>query len=189
MIYPVIKMAGWSKPTKVKLYVKLRSLKPVNSSVQFGLGHSNCAAASSGEIVTDCAGTTSVPFRDGARVVSVVSLTDPLCGSTMFSLPGLWQTKLAVPSTVKRRSAFVLPTPAICVPVQLTVMAPVVGTVLLVHTGSAEPFLKCAPDGALSKLTTASAVVAKPSITSAAAKTRTIRFIAGTFPLLERRAT
>ena len=82
-------MAGASKPTKVKLYVKLRSLKPVNSSVQFALGHSNCAAASSGEIETDCAGTTSVPFLDGTRVVSVVSLTEALCGSTMFSFPGL----------------------------------------------------------------------------------------------------
>src|SRR5215203_3062378 len=150
-------MAGWSKPTKVKLYVKTRSLKPVNSSVQFGLGHSNCSAASSGEIVTDCAGTISWPFLDGTRVAETASSTEALCGSTMFSLPGLWQTKSAVPVTVKRRSAFVLPTPPIVVPVQLTVTAPVVGTVLSVHTGSTLPCLKCAPDGALSKLTAASA--------------------------------
>ena len=84
-----MRMAGSVKPSKVKLYVKLTSLKPTNSSVQFGLGHVNCSAASSGEIDTDCAGTTSVPFLDGSRVTSVESLTEPLCGSTMFSLPGL----------------------------------------------------------------------------------------------------
>src|SRR5215216_7913972 len=122
-----MRMAGASKPANVRLYVKLRSLKPVNSSVQFGLGHSNCAAASSGEIVTVWEGTTSVPFLDGVRVVLVSSATEALCGSTMFSLPGLWQTKLAVPVTANERSAFVFPTPAICVPVQLTVIAPVVG--------------------------------------------------------------
>ena len=55
-------MAGASKPAKVKLYVNVRSLKPVNSSLHLGLGHVNCAAASSGEIVTYCAGTTSWPF-------------------------------------------------------------------------------------------------------------------------------
>src|SRR5215203_5969809 len=186
MIYPVIKMAGWSKPTKVKLYVKLRSLKPVNSSLQFGLGHSNCAAASSGEIEAVCAGTTSVPFLDGTRVVSTVSLTEALCGSTMLSFPGLWQTKLAVPSTWRTRSAFVFPTPAICVPVQVTVIAPVVGTVLSVHTGSPKPCLKCAPDGALSKLTTACADVEKPNIKSAAAKIKKNRFITSTSFLLRK---
>src|SRR5215208_5283177 len=138
---PVMRMAGSVKPTKVKLYVKVRSLKPVNSSLQFGLGHVNCSAASSGEIVTDCAGTISWPFLDGTRVASTDSSTEALCGSTMLSLPGLWQTKLAVPVTVKSRSAFVLPTPQIVVPVQLTVIAPVVGTVLDVHTGSAKPCL------------------------------------------------
>jgi hypothetical protein len=143
-------MAGAAKPTKVKLYVKLTSLKPTNSSVQFVLGHSNAAAASSGEIVAVCAGTTSVPFLDGTRVAVVVSLTEALCGSTMFALPGLRQTKSAVPVTVNERFAFVFPTPPICVVVQLTVIAPVVGTVLSVHTGTPKPCLKCAPDGALS---------------------------------------
>jgi hypothetical protein len=82
-------IAGAVKPANVRVYEKLSALKPTNSSLQFGLGHVNCAAASSGEIVTDCAGTTNVPFLDGVRVALVSSEMEALCGSTMLSLPGL----------------------------------------------------------------------------------------------------
>jgi hypothetical protein len=111
-------MAGLgSQPTKLTLHVKLTSPKPVNSSNQFSLGHSNSAAASSGQIVTDSAGTISWPFLDGTRVASADSSTEALCGSTMFRMPGLRQTKSAVPVTVNKGFAFVLPTPPSVVPV------------------------------------------------------------------------
>jgi hypothetical protein len=131
-----MRIAGSSKPTKVKQYVKAPSLKPTNSSLQFRLRHVNCAAASSGEIVTDCAGTISWPLLDGPRSASLDSSMEALCGSTNVVVARIVTNEVGRARHRQKEGPRLCSTPPITVSEHLTVNAPVVATVLSVHTGS-----------------------------------------------------
>jgi hypothetical protein len=156
---PVMLIAGSVKPAKVSVYSKLRTLL-VTSGVQFALGQVKVARNSAVLVpVVVWAGTTSLPFLVEVSSLEVEVVTASEKGSTtLLFTPGLWHTPLIVEVTASSTVAFVLPTPSIAVPVQVTVVP------LTVQIGSAEPLAKCAPEGALSKLTTACAADAKPSI-------------------------
>jgi hypothetical protein len=78
--------------------------------------------------------------------------------------------------TARVTVAFVFPTPAICVPVQVTVSP------LRVQTGWPKPCAKWAPWGALLKLTTACAVeVVKKNASRADVSTKSSRFMVRAF--------
>jgi hypothetical protein len=129
-------MAGSLKPLNVRLYDHVM-VASETSAVQFGLGQEK-VARNSEELVpfTVTEGTESLPFLVGNNGIDDDALEDLLNGVTTLELPGLWQTPLNDDVTLATRVAFVLPTPAIAVPVQLNVaVAP-----SKVHTGSLEPF-------------------------------------------------
>src|SRR5215213_8320848 len=154
-------MAGCSKPANVSVYTKLMAV-PLTVGVQFGFGHSKLAKNSSElTAVAVCAGTISLPFLVEVTTDEVVVVSCSVNGSTRCP-PGFVHVPVNVEVTAKFTVAFVLPTPWILVPVQETVSP------LRVHTGAASPCAKCAPDGALAKLTvvTASAGTAAKAVTS-----------------------
>src|SRR5215208_1703773 len=135
---------------------------PVTSGVQFGFGHSKVSKNSCELVaVAVCAGTTSLPFFVEVMTDVVVLVSVSVNGSTRCP-PGFVHVPVNVEVTAKFTVASVLPTPSIAVPVQETVSP------LRVHTGAASPRAKCAPCGALSKLTvvTASAGTAAKAVTS-----------------------
>ena len=83
-------MAGWVKPSKVSVYVKLNVLL-VTSGVQFGFGHlkvsRNCWLLVP---VVDCAGMSIRPFFVEVSSEEVSCVTDFENGSTtMLFEPGL----------------------------------------------------------------------------------------------------
>src|SRR5215207_10301774 len=122
-------MAGSVKPSNVSVYSKLRTLL-VTSGSQSGFGHVKFAKNSSVLVpVAVCAGTISLPFFVEVSVVEVVVVSDSVNGSTRCP-PGFVHVPVNVEVTANTTVAFVFPTPAISVPVQLTV-SPVT-----VHTGS-----------------------------------------------------
>src|SRR5215213_447756 len=124
---------------------------PVTAGVQFGFGHSKFAKNSSElTAVAVCAGTISWPFLVDVMTDVVVVVSCLVNGSTRCP-PGFVHVPVNVEVTAKFTVAFVLPTPPIVVPVQVTVSP------LRVQVGAAAPFAKCAPDGALSKLTVVTA--------------------------------
>jgi len=152
-------MAGSVKPANVSEYTKVTSLV-VTSAVQFGFGHSKVAkkSASLGAVAL-CAGMISLPFFVEVTTVEVVLVADSVNGSTRFP-PRFVHVPVNVEVTAKVTVAFVLPTPAISVPVQLTVES------VRVQVGSPNPVAKCAPCGALLKSVTASAGTAARAVTS-----------------------
>src|SRR5215207_3193242 len=135
---------------------------PLTVGVQFGFGHSKLAKNSSElTAVAVCAGTIRLPFLVEVTTDVVVVVSCSVNGSTRCP-PGFVHVPVNVEVTAKFTVAFVLPTPWISVPVQVTVSP------LRVHTGAASPCAKCAPCGAFSKLTvvTASAGTAARAVTS-----------------------
>src|SRR5215217_6323234 len=122
-------MAGSVKPANVSVYSKLRTVL-VTNGVQFGFGHSKFAKNSSELVpVASCAGTINLPFFVEVSCVEVVVVSDSVNGSTRCP-PGFVHVPVNVEVTAKFTVAFVFPTPAISVPVQVTVSP------LTVHTGS-----------------------------------------------------
>src|SRR5215216_4938677 len=124
---------------------------PVTAGVQLGFGHSklakNCSELTP---VAVCAGTISWPFLVDVTTVDVVVVSCSVNGSTRCP-PRFVHVPVNVEVTAKFTVAFVLPTPPIVVPVQLTVES------VRVQVGSPNPVAKCAPCGALLKSVTASA--------------------------------
>src|SRR5215204_6895011 len=152
-------MAGSVKPANVSEYTKLTSVV-ATSGVQFGFGHSKVAKNSSAlGPVAVCAGTISLPFFVEVTTVEVLVVSDSVNGSTRCP-PGFVHVPVNVEVTAKVTVAFVFPTPAISVPVQLTVVP------VRVQVGSPNPCAKCAPCGALAKFVTASAGTAAKAVTS-----------------------
>src|SRR5215207_6311277 len=94
---------------------------PVTVASQFGFGQENSAKNSS-ELtpVALCAGTTSLPFFVEVITDVVVVVSCSVNGSTRCP-PGFVHVPVNVEVTAKVTVAFVLPTPWISVPVQVTV--------------------------------------------------------------------
>ena len=109
------------KPSNVSVYWKLMTVL-VTSGVQFGFGHEKVAKNSSELVpVADCAGTISLPFFVEVSSDVVVVVSDSVNGSTRCP-PGFVHVPVNVEVTAKFTVAFVFPTPAISVPVQVTVV-------------------------------------------------------------------
>src|SRR5215212_10324252 len=137
-------MAGSVKPANVSVYTKLMAV-PLTVGVQFGFGHSKLAKNSSElTAVALCAGTISCPFLVEVTTDVVVVVSDSVNGSTRCP-PGFVHVPVNVEVTAKFTVAFVFPTPAISVPVHVTVSPE------RVQTGAACPVAKWAPWGALAK--------------------------------------
>src|SRR5215218_7549422 len=104
---------------------------PVTLGVQFGFGHSKLAKKSAELVpVALCAGTISWPFLVEVTTDVVVVVSCSVNGSTRCP-PGFVHVPVNVEVTAKFTVAFVLPTPWISVPVQVTVSPS------RVHTGAA----------------------------------------------------
>src|SRR5262245_18094668 len=135
-------MNGVVKPSKVTVYVKLRSVTtpPRIFDVQFGFGHT-CGAENG---LTESGGTVRRPFFGEIWPLVVEAVKVDVWDSTgLFGLtPGLKQSIVAVYVALRFATACVFPTPAISYELHVTERS-----ALTVQLGVGVHVTSCAPFG------------------------------------------